>query len=104
VLILTGLQDDVPRGTGFMALTDHMREAVRAQPFRPFDLVLVDGRRYTIEHPDWLAIPPVARPHEIEVFEVAKDRDDYRSHWINVNLIQEVVKDRSPATIDGGQA
>jgi hypothetical protein len=81
-----------------------MREPIRARPFRPFDLLLVDGRRHTIEHPDWLAIPPVARPQEIEVFEVANDRDHYTSHWINVNLILEVVEDRSPPRIEGGQS
>ncbi len=35
-----------------------IREAMHAQPFRPFSLRLADGRELTIRHPDFIAIAP----------------------------------------------
>jgi hypothetical protein len=73
-----------------MATVDEIREVLRAQPFRTFDLKLVDGTRYHVRRPDWLIIPPVARPREIEYFDVASNGEDYRTRWIDPNLISEI--------------
>ena len=41
---------------------------------------------------DWVAIPPVDHPREITYYSVAeKGRDDYRTHWINIGLILEII-------------
>ena len=42
-----------------MAMIDSIRQAARAQPFRPFTVHMVDGTDYVIEHPDFLMIPPL---------------------------------------------
>lgn len=34
---------------------DRVKEFVRAQPFRPFDIRVSDGRVYTVDHPDFLS-------------------------------------------------
>lgn len=73
-----------------MATVDKIRDVLRAQPFRPFDLKMVDGTRYHVRHPDWLSIPPVPRPREIEYFDVATNGEDYRTRWLDPNLISEV--------------
>jgi hypothetical protein len=78
-----------------MAKINTIRNAMRAQPFRPFDLVLADGTSFPVRHPDYLSVPPVQHPREVEYFEVIIDRggDDYeyRSRWFDLNLISEVV-------------
>jgi len=69
---------------------DTIRGAKGAHPFRPFDLVLVDGTTYTITHPDWIAIAPHPRPREV-IFYTGMNEDDYRMRWIDLNLIREIV-------------
>jgi hypothetical protein len=56
-----------------MATLDEIRDAMRAQPFRPFDLKLVDGTRHAVRHPDFITIPPVQRPREIAFYEVGAE-------------------------------
>lgn len=34
---------------------EDLHDLVKAAPFRPFALVLADGTRWTIEHPEWIA-------------------------------------------------
>ena len=36
-----------------MATANQVREAIKAQPFRPFVVRLVDGRSYPVPHPDF---------------------------------------------------
>ena len=73
-----------------MALIEQIRLAKNAQPFRPFSLKLVDGTTYTVKHPDFLSVPPVPRPREV-TFYVQGEDEDYRSHWIQIGLILEVI-------------
>lgn len=40
---------------------DRIRELVRASPFRPFNLVLVDGRKLPVDKPYFLAVSPDGR-------------------------------------------
>jgi hypothetical protein len=96
-------------GTGDMRDVEPIREALRIQPFRPFELKLVDGSHFTIEHPDWITIPPVSRPRELWVFVVrgAGDEQDYRTHWVDIGLISQVIVGgraevyRAPAAAEG---
>jgi hypothetical protein len=37
---------------------DTLREELHRQPFRPFHLRLVDGRRLPVPHPDFVAVSP----------------------------------------------
>jgi hypothetical protein len=39
---------------------DRLREAAKAQPFRPFTISLADGRRLTVPHPEFVWVPPNA--------------------------------------------
>jgi hypothetical protein len=78
------------RGLTTMATVATIRDAMRAQPFRPFDLKLVDGTHYVVNHPEHVAIPPVRRPREIVYFE-AMDEEEYRSRAIDLGLVLEVV-------------
>jgi hypothetical protein len=71
-------------------MVEQVRNALRAQPFRPFAIRLVDGTQYVVEHHDWVAIPPVDRPREITYYSVIEG-DDYRTHWIAIGLILEIV-------------
>jgi len=67
-----------------------IRDAMRAQPFRPFDLVLVDGTRCPIRHPDFLSIPPVRRPRHVLYYQLLDDLGETQSRFIDLNLIVEV--------------
>ena len=40
---------------------EQVRDMLRNQPFRPFKLVLIDGREFTVDHPEWAALPPGGR-------------------------------------------
>ena len=74
-----------------MATLNTIRDRLHAQPFRPFDLILV--RRhcgYTVRHPDYLSIAPVQRPRDVLYYHVFENSDEYQSRFIDLNLILEV--------------
>ncbi|MGO9468501.1 MAG: hypothetical protein ACLQVF_30585 [Isosphaeraceae bacterium] len=56
-----------------MATLSSICEALQAHPF---DLKLVDGSRYTVRHPDFVAIPPLQRPREVVYLEAVNDGED----------------------------
>ena len=66
-----------------MATANQIREAVRAQPFRPFLIRLADGRNYKVEHPEFAMLSP----NGMELLFVA---DDHGIHQIYVPLIVEI--------------
>jgi len=37
-----------------------IRAALRAEPFRPFELCLADGRRVPVKHPEFVALSQLA--------------------------------------------
>lgn len=39
-------------------VSDHIRQALKTQPFQPFELNLADGRRLLLKHPEFLYVPP----------------------------------------------
>ena len=59
-------------------------QAIRRQPFRPFRLVLVDGREFRVDHPEFAAIDRRGR-------EVTFYAGDNTQHFIDARLIAEVV-------------
>ena len=76
-----------------MATLEAVREALHAQPFEPFDLKLVDGRAFTIRHPDFAAVPlpPPHRVRDILVFTPGDSAPgSYRTHRIDLGLIVEI--------------
>jgi hypothetical protein len=86
---------------------ERIRTALTRQPFVPFDVRLVDGRSFTIEHTDYLAVPPIKRPRDVIVFTPKPDDpDEYRSHHIDIALIVELTIPTTSATAssqtDGG--
>jgi len=40
---------------------DSLRELIHAEPFRPFELVLANGSRVLVTHPEWILHPKGAR-------------------------------------------
>ncbi len=78
---------------------DRIREALTTQPFKPFEVRLVNGRSFTITHTDYLSVPPVRRPRDILIYtEKPDDPGEYRAHWINLALILDLVTPPEPAT------
>ena len=58
-----------------------LSQAIHAVPFRPFELVLADGSRVAVRHPEWIAytggrvaviLEPDDRVHYVEVMLVTK--------------------------------
>jgi hypothetical protein len=75
-----------------MPTAERIRDAMRAQPFQPFDLVLADGRRYTITHPDYISVPPAQRPRDIVFYtEKPVEPGEFQTRWINLGLVAELV-------------
>ncbi len=37
---------------------ESLRERVRSEPFMPFTINLADGRRFRIDHPEFIAVAP----------------------------------------------
>lgn len=54
---------------------DQVRETLRAQPFKPFRLVLTDGTGVDISHPDFLLLAQNGRTAAAAVGEVIKILD-----------------------------
>jgi hypothetical protein len=82
-----------------MANIERIRGAMMHQPFRPFLVKLVDGTVYTVQHPDWISIPPVRRPREVTFYQVTNSTsDDYETQWIDIGLILEVILPASPSS------
>jgi hypothetical protein len=67
-----------------MATVEQIRKAMQSQPFRPFTVYLVDGRTYTVKHPDFIAVPSSPRGREFVIY------DDQGSHYLDLGLIVEV--------------
>ena len=62
------------RGKGQDPVTiEQFRNAQKAQPFVPFTLRLADGRKYEVDHPDWVASHPQGRT--IFVFKPGENGD-----------------------------
>ena len=59
-----------------------LQKAIQAQPFRPFELVLADGSRVAVPHPEWIAFAGgrVA---------LVTDPDD-RAHYVEVMLVTKI--------------
>jgi hypothetical protein len=82
------------------ALVSQVWEAVRAQPFRPFTIKLVDGRNHTVNDPDRVRIIPSGREH---LFVAGAEG----IHQIDPLLIADVATgesespDRQPDNLDG---
>jgi hypothetical protein len=66
-----------------MATDNQVREAIKAQPFRPFILRLADGRSYKVDHPEFAMLARTG----MELVFVA---DDQGIHQIYVPLIVEI--------------
>ena len=64
-------------------------QAVRRQPFQPFSLILVDGRSFTVDHPEFVAIDQRGR-------EVTFCASDNTQHFIDAGLITEIVTSSTP--------
>jgi hypothetical protein len=77
-----------------------IRRALRMQPFRPFSLKMVDGTVYTVQHHDWLSIPPVRRPREITYYVVTDPgTEEYETHWIDLGLVAGVIVPPGPTAL-----
>jgi hypothetical protein len=67
-----------------MATIEQVRNVMHAVPFQPFTVHLVDGRRYLVKHPDFIAIPTTPRGRDLTV------HDDDGPHLIDLNLVVEL--------------
>ena len=70
-------------------MIDRIRQAVRNEPFRPFNVRLADGSVHTVTHREFIAIPPGRRPRDL-IFFVETPRGKYETHWINAMLVLDV--------------
>jgi hypothetical protein len=79
-----------------MAQAEQIRRVLKRQPFRPFQIKMVDGTLYSVPHPDWLSVPPARRPREAVYYKMPEEGagqvDDYEVHWLDLALISEVVE------------
>jgi hypothetical protein len=71
------------RGAQVVTL-NQFTQAVRRQPFRPFSLILVDGRTFSVDHPEFVAIDRRGR-------EVTFYASDNTQHFVDAGLIAELV-------------
>ncbi len=80
-----------------MAQAEQIRRVLRRQPFRPFQIKMVDGTLYEVPHPDWLFRAPRGAPREAVYYKMpeegtANQVDGYEVHWLDLNLISEVIE------------
>jgi len=41
--------------------TESLKQLWRTQPFQPFTIYLADGRKFTVKHPEFIALSPGGR-------------------------------------------
>lgn len=73
---------------------DQLSQAMRHQPFRPFKLILADGRSFTVDHPDFVATD--RRGREVTFY----DKDNTQ-HFLDANLIAEIASEQPAASNSG---
>jgi hypothetical protein len=79
---------------------DDLRKLVKAEPFRPFDLVLVNGRVVTIPQPDFIAVPTDRRSSLVPFVDPT---DGLGSHFDPRLVVEVRYRDPDePAEADGG--
>lgn len=39
--------------------SDELKKFRDQRPFQPFEIILVDGRRFTVPHPEFVWVPPL---------------------------------------------
>jgi hypothetical protein len=64
-----------------MATIEQLRDAMRRAPFTPFTVRLVDGRAFTIDHPDFIAVSRLPGGRGVTIY------DADRVNQIDVLLI-----------------
>jgi hypothetical protein len=69
---------------------NQLRQALARQPFRPFTLVLADGRSFVISHPEFMAVAPNGR--EVTLYE-----EDSTQHFLDTILIAQLIIPPEPA-------
>jgi hypothetical protein len=80
-----------------MATIDQIRNAKHMVPFRPFTVHLVDGRAFSVQHPDFIALPTTPRGRDLTVHQ------DDGPHWIDINLVVSVHPEPAPANMGGDE-
>jgi hypothetical protein len=66
----------------------HIRTAMHQEPFRPFSIIMSDGRSFLIKHPDFIAYSPNGR--DLTIYE------DENMHLIEMLLVAEIKLSTSP--------
>ncbi len=64
---------------------ESLREAIHAQPFRPFAIVAADGKQIVVRHPEWILFQGGRTA-------VVMEPDD-RLHIIDIMLVQRLELD-----------
>ena len=78
-----------------MADVQNIRDALHREPFHPFTIELVGGKSYSVPHPEVMLVPPIPRPRHVMLWE----RE--HTHWIDVNLILDVIVPNQEAELPG---
>lgn len=73
---------------------EHLHAAYNAQPFRPFQLHLADGRSIPVQHRDFMMTVPRGRT-------IVVAEPDGRLHILDLLLVTDI--DISPATSNGSR-
>ena len=68
-----------------MAQLARVREALHQQPFRAFEIRLLDGRSFLVKQSDFVALPPSPRQRDVVLY------DEAGVHMIDLALIQEIM-------------
>jgi len=74
-----------------MATLTQIRDAMRAEPFRPFSIQMADGRSYVVRHPDFVAVPQTRRGREIVFYAEREDAENPEMHLIDLGLALEII-------------
>ncbi len=64
-----------------MGVVENIRDFNNAIPFEPYEIKMVSGERYEVQHPDFVSIPRNGS------YIIVVDKDD-RAHHLNPVLIE----------------
>ena len=66
-----------------MATIEQIRTAMHRAPFTPFTIRLVDGRSFTVDHPDFVSVPRTDRGRDLVIH-------DERTNLIDLLMVVSV--------------
>jgi hypothetical protein len=91
-------EDKRPLGYAETMTIEQITDAMQAQPFRPFELHLADGRTFRVPHPEYIA--RVGQGHVVIVTSPDSEHSEFIDLLMVTTLTRILESDASDASVN----